>query len=162
MKPRASKKCHSERSEESHPARLRTERLPGVFKEASTLRVRSFGLRPQDDIQGGPSLPHCHPALLHCHSEQSEESQPARLRTERLPGVFKEASTLRVRSFGLRPQDDIQGGPSLPHCHPALLLRHSERSEESQPARLRAERPPGVFDEDSASMREILRAPPSG
>ena len=27
------------------------ERLPGVFKEASALRVRSFGLRPQDDIQ---------------------------------------------------------------------------------------------------------------
>ena len=53
------------------------------------------------------------------------------------------------------PQDDRKEALSL-------LQRHSERSEESRPARLRAERAPGVFIEGPASRREILRALPSG
>ena len=38
----------------------------------------------------------------------------------------------------------------------SLLQCHPERSEESPPARLRIERPPGVFNEAFALPREIL------
>ncbi len=79
--------------------------------------------------------------------------RPGREQNDR-PAFSTKPPPYRVRSFGLRPQDDIQEALSP--------LRDTERSEESLPARLRTERPPGVFDGGPASMREILRASPSG
>ena len=136
--------------------------------------MRSFGLRPQDDIKSPfnlsrvtlsplnchPGLPHRHTELLNCHPERSEGSQPARPRPERTPGIFNGGPALRMRSFGLRPQDDIKSPfnlsrvtlsplnchPGLPHCHPELLNCHPELSEGSQPARFRSKGTPGIFN----------------
>ena len=55
--------------------------------------------------------------------------RPGRGQNDR-PAFLMETSPYRVRSFGLRPQDDIQEALSL-------RQRHSERSEESLPARPR-------------------------
>ncbi len=91
--------------------------------ETSPYRVRSFGLRPQDDIQEALS------PLRVTLSAAKSLYRPGCEQNDR-PAFLMETSPYRVRSFGLRPQDDIQEafGPRQ---------RHSERSEESLPARPR-------------------------
>ena len=62
----------------------------------------------------------------------------------------------RVSSFGLRPQHSEKGDPSPLSVTLASSTGHPISSEGSLPARLQAERAPGVLNENPALLHRIL------